>query len=115
MTIGNISYQFPRKNVADPAGVNLQPPDHQSDAHPTVLSRPACLEGVVSDNSKEIFLISVLKKYMIWVLTKCPIEVLQTRTKNLCFLCRTTENYPRIIIKYSYIAPDKRGVSHISP
>ena len=25
----------PRKNVADPAGSNPQPPDHQSDAHPT--------------------------------------------------------------------------------
>ena len=25
--------QYPRKNVADPAGSNPQPPDHQLDAH----------------------------------------------------------------------------------
>ena len=30
----------PRKNVADPAGVEPQPPDHQSDAHPTEPPRP---------------------------------------------------------------------------
>ena len=27
--------QSPQKNVVDPAGAKPQPPDHQSDAHPT--------------------------------------------------------------------------------
>ena len=42
MTVYIFHDQSLRKNVADPAGSNPQPPDHQSDAHPTAPPRPAC-------------------------------------------------------------------------
>ena len=43
MTIKKYMYSMiksPQKNVADPAGSNLQPFDHQSDTHPTEPRRP---------------------------------------------------------------------------
>ena len=43
MTLKIIHDQSPRKNVADPAGMNPQPPDHQSDVHP---SHKASCEGL---------------------------------------------------------------------
>ena len=46
MTVENISCSIPRTNVADPAGSNPHPPDHQSDGHPNEPLRLAGL-GIV--------------------------------------------------------------------
>ena len=52
MTVKNI----PWSNVADSTGVELQPPDHQSDTHPTEPPRPT------KEKDEEVFRRSIRPK-----------------------------------------------------
>ena len=89
--------QISMKVVADPAGVEPQPPVHQSDAHPTEPPRPA------KASDKSIFFLKQKKDADTFVFSFLH--------KNICCLGYSLE-VPRRVTSYEY--PQNKGYPYLS-
>ena len=77
MTKKYFMIKSPQKNVTDRQGMNLQPPDHQSDAHPTEPPRPANSHEILSqalqseNNGEKIYFRMPSALYYYWPFMGC--------------------------------------------